>query len=250
MNFLITAGSTQSSIDRFQCVTSVFTGRTGTAVARTAWGRGHTVTLATSRPDALVEFGINYRDPGERFHVQLFRTYDDLAVLLQTQLKRGGYDAICHSAAGGELLPAGTYVPDPGTFFNARTGQWEARTPPPSLTEHKHGRITGNENEVWLRLVRGPRLIDRLRQPWGFTGVLVKFLVEVGLGDSELVAAAEESRIQSGADLMVTTTIEAAAHTEFLGPIGDRYERVPRRELPDRLVVAVETLHQERISDG
>src|ERR1700760_2408361 len=115
MNFLITAGSTQSAIDRVRCVTTIFTGRTGTAVARTAWGRGHTVLLATSRPDALIEYGINPRDPGERCAVALFRSYDELAVLLQTQVKTGGFDAVCHTAAGGNFLPAGAFAPNPGT---------------------------------------------------------------------------------------------------------------------------------------
>jgi phosphopantothenate---cysteine ligase (CTP) len=250
MNFLIIAGSTQSAIDRVRCVTTVFTGRTGAAVARTAWGRGHEVTLATSRPDTLLEYGINPRDPGERFSVVLFRSYDDLAVLLQTQLKTDAFHAVCHAAAGGDFLPAGTFAPNPGTFFNARIGQWEARSGPPSLTEQKAGKIVGSESELWLRLVRGPKLIDRIRQPWGFTGVLVKFQMESGVGDSDLIELAEASRTASGADLMVTTTLEAAGHTEFLGPLQDRYERVPRRELPDRLVLAVESLYQERIGHG
>lgn len=250
MNLLITAGSTQSSIDRMRCVTSVFTGRTGTAIARTAWGRGHTVTLATSRPDALLEYGINHRDPGERLSVVLFRTYDELAVLLPTQLKTGRYDAVCHSAAGGDFLPAGAFAPNPGTFFNARIGQWEAKAGAATMTERKDGKIGSSEQEVWLRLVRGPKLIDRIRQPWGFTGILVKFQMETGLGDTELIEVAEGSRTASGADLMVTATLEAAPHTEFIGPLGDRYDRVPRRELPDRLVLAVETLYQERLGHG
>jgi hypothetical protein len=247
MNFLVTAGSTQSAIDRTRCVTSVFTGRSGTAVARTAWGRGHMVTLATSRPDTLIEYGINHRDPGERFSVVLFRSYDELAVLLQTQLRGGSFDAVCHTASGGEFLPAGSYVPAPGTFFNARTGQWEAQEILPTLLDLRGAKIPSGEPEVWLRLVRGPKLIDRLRQPWGFKGILVKFQMESGLGDGALIEQAEASRTACGADLMVTTTLEAAAHTEFLGPLRGRYERVPKRELPDRVVLAVEALYQERV---
>jgi phosphopantothenoylcysteine synthetase/decarboxylase len=250
MNFLITSGSTQSAIDRIRCVTSVFTGRTGTSIARTAWGRGHTVTLATSRPDTLLEFGINHRDPGERFSIVLFRSYDELAVLLQNQIKIGGFDVVCHSAAGGDYLPAGAYAPNPGTFFNARTGQWEARSGPPTLNEQKGGKIASSESEVWLRLVRGPKLIDRLRQSWGFGGILVKFQMESGLGDNDLIEQAEDSRAASKADLMVAATLEASAYSAFLGPLKDRYERVPRRELPDRLVLAVEALYQERIGHG
>ena len=250
MNFLITAGSTQSPIDRVRCVSTVFTGRTGAAIARTAWGRTHTVTLVTSRPDTLLEYGMNHRDPGERFTVVPFRTYDELAVVLQTRLKAGGYDVVCHAASGGDFLPAGTFTPDPGTFFNARTGQWEARTGPPTLTDQKGGKVSPTEPEVWLRLVRGPRLIDRVRQAWGFGGILVKFQMESGLGDTELIDVAEASRKQSGAELMVITTLEAAPHTEFLGPLAGRYDRVPKRELPDRLILAVEALYQERLGHG
>jgi phosphopantothenoylcysteine synthetase/decarboxylase len=250
MNFLITAGSTQTAIDRFRCVTSVFTGRTGAAIARTAWGRGHTVTLATSRPDTLLEYGINHRDPGDRFSVVQFRTYDELAVALQSQLKSGSYDAVCNCASGGDFLPAGTYTPDSGTFFNARTGQWEGRGAAPLMVDQKTGRMSSSEPELWLRLVRSPKLIDRIRQPWGFAGILVKFQMVTGLGDNELVETAEASRSGSKADLIVTTTLEAAPHTVFLGPVGERYDRVPRREVPDRVVLAVESLYQERIGHG
>ena len=87
MNLLITAGNTQSPIDRVRCVTNIFTGRTGAQIARTAWGRGHPVTLVTSRPDALLEFGVNHRDPGERFRVRPYRTFDELTALMQSELR-------------------------------------------------------------------------------------------------------------------------------------------------------------------
>ncbi len=141
-------------------------------------------------------------------------------------------------------------MPNPGTFFNARTGQWEAKGGPPTLSEQKTGKISGADSEVWLRLVRGPKLIDRIRQAWGFTGILVKFQMEAGLGDNELIELVENSRTSSGADLMVTTTLEATAHMAFLGPINNRYERVPRREFPDRLILAIEAIYQERIGHG
>jgi phosphopantothenoylcysteine synthetase/decarboxylase len=251
MNFLVTAGNTQSPIDRVRCVTNVFTGRTGAAVARTAWGRGHTVTLATSNPEGLPEFGVNPKDPGERFTVLPYRTFDDLAMLLQQQIRGVPFDAVCHAAAVSDYLPAGTYSPDPGTFFNARLGEWEGHgNGPARLTEQKAGKIKSSEPELWIRLVRAPKLIDRFREPWGFAGVLVKFKLEVGLGDEELVALADESRLASGADLMVANTLEGAAHFAYLGPLEDRYDRVPRRELPDRLVLAVEALYQERAANG
>jgi phosphopantothenoylcysteine synthetase/decarboxylase len=250
VNLLVTAGNTQTPIDRVRCFTNVFTGRTGAAIARTAWGRGHTVTLATSHPDALLEFGMNYRDPGERFAVLPYTTFDELVTLLQTQLRSTPFDAVCHSAAVSDFLPAGTFSPNPGTFFNARTGQWEARGTPPALTEQRAGKIKSTEPELWVRLVRAPKLVDRFRTPWGFAGILVKFKLEVGVSEHDLVEIAEVSRQRSAADLMVANTLDGAAYWAYLGPIAGRYDRVPRKELPDRLVLALEDLYQEQVGHG
>jgi phosphopantothenoylcysteine synthetase/decarboxylase len=250
MNFFVTAGNTQTMIDRVRCVTNIFSGRTGASVARTAWGRGHTVTLATSHPDSLSEFGINPHAPGERFTVLPYSTYDDLASIMQTQFRENAFDAVCHSAAVSDYLPAGTFTPDPGTFFNARTSRWESQAGEPALTEQKAGKIKSSEPELWLRLVRAPKLVDRIRHPWGFAGILVKFKLEVGVGEQELVEVAEASRRQSGADFVVANTLDGAAHWAYVGPVGGRYERVPRRELPDRLILAVEDRYQERARNG
>ena len=250
MNLLITAGNTQTPIDRVRCITNTFSGRTGASIARTAWGRGHTVTLVTSRPDALLEYGVNYRDPGERFTVIRYHTFDELATILQAQLRGTPFDAVCHAAAVSDFLSAGAFAPDPGTFFNARTGEWEGRSGPPALTEMTAAKIKSSEPELWVRLVRAPKLIDRFRQPWGFAGILVKFKLEVGIGENELVQIGDASRAQSAADLMVANTLDGAAHWAYLGPLDDRYERVPRRELPDRLVLAIEHLYQERAGHG
>jgi hypothetical protein len=57
-----------------------------------------------------------------------YGTFDDLATLMQNQFRAGRFDAVCHSAAVSDYLPAGTFTPDPGTFFNARTSQWEAQS--------------------------------------------------------------------------------------------------------------------------
>jgi len=250
MNFLITAGNTQAMIDRVRCITNIFSGATGAAIAHAAWSRGYTVTLATSRPDALIEFGLNPREPGERFTVLRYQTFDELATILQNQLRTGTHDVVCHSAAVSDYLPAGAFTPEAGTLFNAHTGQWESRSGLPSLAEQKAGKIKSSEPEMWIRLVRAPKLIDHIRQPWGFTGVLVKFKLEVGLNEPELLEVAETARQQSAANLIVANTLEGALHWAYIGPIANRYERVTRRELPDRLLLAVEDLYQRQAHNG
>jgi hypothetical protein len=94
--------------------------------------------------------------------------------------------------------------------------------------------------------VRAPKLIDSVRRDWGFRGVLVKFKLEVGVTDGELLDVAERSRRQSDADLMVANTLDGAAEWAFLGPLARGYQRVTRGELADRLIDAVEALHGGR----
>ena len=250
MNVLVTAGNTQSPIDRVRCLTNIFSGRTGAALAVAAWSHGHSVSLATSHPNALQEFGIDPENPGERLKVHPFRTFDDLASLLQTQLRGIPFDAVCHSAAVNDYLPAGTFALEPGAYFNARTSEWEGRSGPPKLSEQKAGKIKSTEPELWVRLVRAPKLVDRFRSPWGFEGILVKFKLEVGVTEEALLVAAEVSRNQSAADLIVANTLDGAKHWAYLGPFDESYERVARPDLAERIVIAIEELYQAQVSHG
>jgi phosphopantothenate-cysteine ligase/phosphopantothenoylcysteine decarboxylase/phosphopantothenate--cysteine ligase len=112
------------------------------------------------------------------------------------------------------------------------------------LEDCSAGKVKSDHEEIWLRLTRAPKLIDRVRGDWGFRGVLVKFKLEVGIGDEDLLRIAEASRVQSGADLMVANTLEGAARWAMLGPVGGSYARVERLDLAPRLLDAVGRLHR------
>jgi hypothetical protein len=106
-------------------------------------------------------------------------------------------------------------------------------------------KVKSDEPELWLRLIRTPKLVDAIRSAWGFRGILVKFKLEVGLSDERLLDIAERSRQQSAADLMVANTLEGTASWAFLGPLAGKYDRVERPQLPSRLLDEVERLHRE-----
>src|SRR5262249_41827639 len=108
------------------------------------------------------------------------------------------------------------------------------------------GKVKSDEPELWLRLVRAPKLIDRVRSDWSFSGILVKFKLEVGISEERLLDVAEASRRHSGADLMVANSYEEAALWAFLGPLEGTYQKVARRDLADRLLEAVEELYIRR----
>ena len=242
MRPLVTAGNTLTPIDRVRCITNVFTGRTGAAIALEAHRRGHAVTLLTSHPEAVE------RQPAdERWSLQRFRTFDDLHERLRALVQGGGLDAVVHCAAVSDYLPAGVYAPAPHTRFRPEDGRWEGgELLAPTLADRTAGKVKSDEPELWLRLVRAPKLIDRVRADWGFRGLLVKFKLEVGVDDARLLEVAEQSRRHSAADLMVANTLEGAGLYAFLGPGPGGYERVSRRDLPARLLERLEQLRRER----
>jgi phosphopantothenoylcysteine synthetase/decarboxylase len=240
MNLLVTAGNTQVPIDQVRCLTNIFTGRTGARIALHARERGHAVTLLTSHPDLVPEL---------RGSVVAYRTFDHLRAGMEEFVRAGGVnggalDAVIHSAAVSDYLGAGVYAPAPGTQFRADNGRWEGAAP--ALLDRAAGKVKSDEPELWLRLVRAPKLIDLVRGEWGFHGVLVKFKLEVGVSEERLLEIAERSRQHSAADLMVANTLEGAAEWAYLGPVEGGYQRLARRDLEARLLDAVERLHGGR----
>lgn len=247
MRLLVTAGNTLVPIDRVRCLTNIFTGRTGASIALHAVERGHAVTLLTSHPEVVPELAPRATPHAERWAVGRYATFEDLHDLMRDAVRSGCFDAVVHCAAVSDYQFAGAYSPAGGTRFRAADAHWVAAgRGEPSMNDRAAGKIKSDEPELWLRLVRTPKLVDFIRRDWTFDGVLVKFKLEVGSGDEQLLDIAERSRQHSRADLMVANTLEGASSWAYLGPVGGRYEHVTRAQLPARLVEEIERLHRER----
>jgi phosphopantothenoylcysteine synthetase/decarboxylase len=241
MKLLVTAGNTLTPIDRVRAITNIFTGRTGARIALHAHERGHFVVLFTSHPEVVPEL-CHGPQPTERWAVVTYRTFDDLRQLMTEIIPGGDLDAVIHCAAVSDYQSAGIYAPAPGTCFRD-DGRWESNEAAPMLVDRAAEKVKSDEPELWLRLIRTPKLVDFIRTDWKFRGILVKFKLEVGLRDAQLQEIGERSRRQSGADLMVANTIEGADAYAYLGPIDGGYQRILRAELAPRLIQTIEHLH-------
>jgi phosphopantothenoylcysteine synthetase/decarboxylase len=245
MRLLVTAGNTLAPIDRVRCITNIFTGRTGTAIALQSHGRGHMVTLLTSHPQVVAELAA--APPTEEWKVLSYRTFDELQILMKAAATENKFDAVIHCAAVSDYRSGGIYAPAPGTSFRQDLGQFECSgSGPPVLVDRAAGKIKSDESELWLRLVRTPKLIDLIRSEWGYQGILVKFKLEVGSEEDQLLKLAELSRRQSAADFMVANTLEEAALWAYVGPMDGSYRRVNRHELADCLLQAIEQKYEEQ----
>jgi phosphopantothenoylcysteine synthetase/decarboxylase len=245
MNILVSAGNTIVPIDRVRCITNVFTGRTGTAIALHCHERGHSVTLLSSHPELVAMLHGN-KSPQQRWTLEPYSTFTELRDRLSTSLRGSSFDVLIHCAAVSDYEAAGIYAPDAHTRFRPEDARWHGSGPhAPTLLDRSAGKIKSDEPELWLRLIRTPKLIDLVRTDWGFRGILIKFKLEVGVNDQQLLETAEQSRRQSGANIMVANTLEGASSWAFLGPFEGKYERVDRVDLAPRLLDAIECLYKE-----
>jgi phosphopantothenoylcysteine synthetase/decarboxylase len=246
MNVLVTAGNTQVPIDRVRCLSNIFTGRTGASIALEAYRRGHRVTLLTSHPHVALELK-GETDLGEdHWRQPVYRTFEDLREQMEQQIRLGAYGAVIHSAAVSDYLAAGVFAPAQGSGFDADREIWHAALgQAPAMIDRAAAKIKSDEPELWLRLVRAPKLVDIIRKDWGFQGILVKFKLEVGLGDEQLLESAEQARLHSQADLMVANTLAGAADWAYLGPLAGGYIKIARRELAGKLLDAVASMEKQ-----
>lgn len=247
MNILVTAGNTLVPIDRVRSITNIFTGRTGARLALHGHERGHKMTLLTSHPEVVEELAKKTGIPTARWAMFRYQTYEDLHLKMKEGISGSELDAVIHCAAVSDFRSAGIFAPAPGTQFDAASGQWHTDSPGnPKLVDRAAGKVKSDAPELWLRLVPTPKLIDLIRRDWNFKGVLVKFKLEVGIQDQHLLDIAEMSRQHSEADLMVANTLEGAASWAYLGPLKGQYQKIPRGELPERLIEGIEQLHKNK----
>jgi len=235
MNLLVTAGNTQTPIDRVRCITNIFTGRTGAQVALEAHRRGHAVTLLTSHPEVVRDLAPAFR-PDARWAVRPYRTFHDLHDAMAELVPGDGFAGLVHAAAVSDYHLAGTYAPVTGAHFDPMTSAWTNG----KLMDVSAGKVKSHHPELWLRLTPTPKLADLVRTAWGFRGTFVKFKLEVGATDEQLREVALRSRGQSDADLIVANTLEGKDAAAWIGDRQDGWERVERAKLAGRLLELVD----------
>jgi phosphopantothenate---cysteine ligase (CTP) len=234
VKILITAGNTQSPVDRVRCVTNIFSGKTGTRIAVEAAKRGYSTTIATSHPELATTFSLQ-----EQVHLDIkpYRTFDDLEKIMRTEITEQPLDCIIHAAAVNDYHTIGVYSLADGSEFSIAD-----QTIHGPLLDVQKGKVKGSHRELWIRMTPAPKLVDKIRSDWEFKGKLVKFKLEVGLTKTDLIAVGEESRLQSHADILVANTLERMNEWAIILEHGQPPKQVVRSELASELLDTIDKL--------
>jgi phosphopantothenoylcysteine synthetase/decarboxylase len=170
---LVTAGPTWAPIDAVRHLGNRSSGGTGLAIARSLAAAGAGVTLlfgpGTSRPSEPDRATLEIRD---------FESFDDLHSLIRDHVGSKRFDAVIHAAAVSDYRPVEVF-------------------------EEK---LSSEKEEMMLRLVRTPKIVDEIKDLDPET-VLVKFKLEVARTTKDLLATAEASRRHSRAEFVVANDL-------------------------------------------
>jgi phosphopantothenate-cysteine ligase/phosphopantothenoylcysteine decarboxylase/phosphopantothenate--cysteine ligase len=240
MRILVTAGNTQTPIDKVRCITNIFSGRTGTLIALEAWRRGHDVHLLTSHPEVVGELSRVKAPEGSRWRLEPYRTFDDLQRLMESEITGHNLDTIIHVAAVSDYAVAATYSLADNTTFDPETLAFQSPDSLARLVDARDGKVRSNHSELWLRLAPTPKLVDQIRRSWGFRGTLVKFKLEVGASEDRLREISEASRRHSDADMVVANTLEGMNQWALINTRHGDVIKVQRTVLPQCVIQAIE----------
>ena len=165
---LVTAGPVWVAIDKVRVITNIFGGALGVQIASYAAQQGAEVTLVFGPGRATL--------PPESKSLKIirFHYFQELFDILKKEISSKKYDVVIHSAAVSDYRPIKTY----------------------------QGKISSGKSELVIRCVPTVKIVDFIKA-WDPSIFLVKFKLEVGLTQQQLVDKAYRSMLHSKADLMV-----------------------------------------------
>jgi phosphopantothenoylcysteine synthetase/decarboxylase len=192
--FLVTAGNTREMIDGVRDWGNVFTGNTGSAIAKALAPLGRVELVTSNRAHAE-------RAGEEGLRATVFTSHAELKEALAGLMGRDKYDAVFMTAAVADYRPAGVFevVERRPTADGGET--WTVR-------DVNAGKVKSTFANVAFLGRPTEKLVDLFRTQWGHRGLLVKFKLEVGLAPDELFRVGQECRRASDADYVVANTLD------------------------------------------
>ncbi len=171
---LVTAGPTWVPLDAVRYLGNRSSGRTGLSLAREFAAQGAAVTLMMGPGRVIPTYGdLKILD------LRPFETFDDLHSGVRGLVGSRTFDALVHAAAVADYRPV--------------SGPAPSKTP-------------SSLDELVIRLVPTPKIVDEVKS-LDPEIVLVKFKLESGVTEPELLRIAEQSRRHSGAELIVANDL-------------------------------------------
>jgi phosphopantothenate-cysteine ligase/phosphopantothenoylcysteine decarboxylase/phosphopantothenate--cysteine ligase len=197
---IVTAGGASEPIDAVRSWGNPFTGRTGMAIADAVRAFAD-VTLLLAR-SATPVYKASDHLPG-KLTIRSFTTSAELADQLK-ELIHARPAAVFMTAAVSDYRPVRVVKivdEQPADGIHPNRYRW-------TVEEVGGSKIKSDYEQIAILGMRNPKIVDLLRQEWGYDGLIYKFKLEAGVTEQELIAIASASRLASRAQVMVANTLD------------------------------------------
>jgi phosphopantothenate-cysteine ligase/phosphopantothenoylcysteine decarboxylase/phosphopantothenate--cysteine ligase len=198
VKILITAGSTQMPIDKVRVISNIFKGTTGATIGFEASKRQHETTIIAN---SSINPTVSGKYLNKNSKILIYNTYDQLENLMKEEISTGNYDIIIHSSAVSDYKVSAIFDDVEDMVAWDKGGKYYG------TNGLSMGKIPSGKN-LFLALTPTEKLVDKIRTKWGFKGKLVKFKLQVGMTDEQLIEIAKKSRAVSTADFIVANNLE------------------------------------------
>lgn len=241
---LVVAGHTEVFLDKVRklsvfdsigqptVLTNIFNGKTGRDIALHL-SMFYNVTLLTSNPFCNIEkeIGKNKKNKiisklhfTEDFGIKLktYKTFDELITQMEYEVKHGNYYMIVFSPA----------VSDYGVdkIFSLDNDNKIIDINPDS------GKIPSSYDNLNLGLIKNPKIINLIKNEWNYTGILVKFKLEVNISNDELIKIMRKSIEVCKSDYIVGNCLDWMNETAIIMSRETKEVKViSRNNLPEEI---------------
>jgi len=186
MKIIITAGGTEEPIDSVRKITNIGTGKLGSKIA-------NRLSLSLKKSDTIYYIcNKNSIMPNENKNIKIILTTDtDSVIKAFESLKYENIDFVIHSMAISDYKVEGAYIKEDSILKKIDTSS----------------KMRSNNDEVFLKLVKTPKIIDKIKH-WFPKTKLISFKLLNNVSIEELLDVARKQKKRTNSDLVIANDLE------------------------------------------
>lgn len=238
MRILLTSGGTKVPIDDVRSITNMSSGNFGAKIGREILDQRDSLIFLTHKDGKTpMKTEVNLLDRG----------LDDIAdKVYWAKSRRTNYQEITYNTFDDYYQQLGELILNPSNVIDAvvlaaAVSDYVVKNP-------ARGKVRTSA-QMNIELEPTPKIISKIRDEWGYKGILVGFKLLVGATKSDLIDAARKSVIENGCDFVVANDlrdIKAGNHRAIL-VFKDTEYVVSKEEAVSEILYNIRKLYKNRI---
>lgn len=240
MRILLTSGGTKVPIDDVRSITNMSSGNFGAKIGREILNRWDNLIFLTHKDGKTpIKTEVNLLDVG----------LDNIAEKIYwAKSRRMNYQEITYNTFDDYYQHLGELVINSNQISQIDAIVLAAAVSDYVVKNQARGKVRTSD-QMNIELKSTPKLISKIKNEWGYKGILVGFKLLVNAEKSELIDAARKSVIENGCDFVVANDlkdIKAGNHRAIL-VFKDSEYTVLREEAVNEIVYNINMLYKNRI---